>query len=155
MNAEVKVHSTSEKRGFELPLFGLPKMEVPGVLNEIAEQSVTRAKENCEKMRAASGEMADVFRQAYSTNARSAADYGLKIIEISSINTNSAFDFFSNLIETRSLSDIVTLSATHARKTFDVASAQNKELWDLAQRVAAETTEPIRSSVTRVLQKVA
>lgn len=155
MNAEVKVKSTGGKRGFELPFFGLPKMEMPGILNEIAEQNVTRAKENCEKMRTASGEVADVFRQAYSTNAKSAADYGLKIIEISTINANSNFDFFTSLIGTRSLSDIMALSAAHARKTFDVASAQNKELWDLAQRVATETAEPIRNSVTKVLQKVA
>ena len=138
------------KRAFEMPLFELPKMAMPGVFLEIAEQSAVRVKENCEKMKAASGEMADVLRETYSTNAKGAADYGIKVIEISSVNTTSAFDFFTNLIGTKSLSEIMTLSAVQARKNFDVASAQNKELWNLAQKAAIETAEPIKKSVARL-----
>jgi hypothetical protein len=55
---------------------------------------------------------------------------------------------------TKSLSEIMTLSAVQARKSFDVASAQNKELWDLTQKAAIETAEPIKKSVARVLQNV-
>ena len=150
-NANVQA---SEKRGFDMPLFELPKMAMPGVFRGIAEHSVERVKENCEKMKTASGEMADVLRETYSTNAKGAADYGIKVIQISSVNTTTAFDFFSNLMGTKSLSEIMTLSAVQARKNFDVASAQNKELWDLVQKVATETAEPIKNSVTRVLQKV-
>ena len=142
------------KRAFEMLLFELPKMAMPGIFLEIAEQSAVRVKENCEKMKAASGEMADVLRETYSTNAKGAADYGIKVIEISSVNTTSAFDFFTNLIGTKSLSEIMTLSAVQARKNFDVASAQNKELWNLAQKAAIETAEPIKKSVARVLQNV-
>jgi phasin len=142
----------SEKLVFDMPLFELPKMAMPGVFRGIAEHSVVRVKENCKKMKAASGEMADILRETYSTNAKAAADYGIKVIEISNDNTTSAFDFFTNLMGTKSLSEIMTLSAAHAHKYFDVASAQNKELWDLAQKAAIETAEPIKKSVARVLQ---
>jgi hypothetical protein len=54
----------------------------------------------------------------------------------------------------KSVSEIIKLSAGQARKNFDVASAQNMELWGLAQKVATETAEPVKKSVTRVLQKV-
>jgi phasin len=150
-NANVEA---SGKRAFEMPLFELPKMAMPGIFLEIAEQSAVRVKENCEKMKSASGEMADALREAYSTNAKASADYGVKVIEISSVNTNSAFDFLSSLIGTKSVSEIIKLSAGQARKNFDVASAQNMELWGLAQKVATETAEPVKKSVTRVLQKV-
>src|ERR1700732_130699 len=143
-----------EKRGFDMPLFELPKMAMPEVFRGIAEHSVVRVKENCEKMKAASGEMADVLRETYSTNAKGAADYGIKVIEISNDNTTSAFDFFTNLMGTKSLSEIMTLSAAQAHKNFDVASAQNKELWDLAKKAAIETAEPIKKSVARALQNV-
>jgi hypothetical protein len=66
-NANVQA---SEKRGFDMPLFEFPKMAMPGVFRGIAENSVVRVKENCEKMKAASGEMADVLRETYSTNAK-------------------------------------------------------------------------------------
>src|SRR6266478_378108 len=123
----------NEKQGFNMPFFAMS-----GLFGGIAEQSVVRARENYEKMKAASGEMADIFRETYSTNAKGAADYGAKVIEISGANTDSAFDFFTNLMGTKSLSEIMTLSAVQARKNFDVASAQNKELWNLAQKAARE-----------------
>jgi phasin len=145
----------NEKRGFDMPLFDLSKMAMPGIFRGIAEQSVERARENCEKMTAASGEIADVLREAYSTSAKGAAEYGGKVIEISGANTASAFDFLTNLMGTKSLSEIITLSATQSRKNFDTASAQNKELWDLARKVATETTEPMKKGVTTALQKVA
>src|SRR5258706_1889217 len=66
------------KRAFEMLLFELPKMAMPGIFLEIAEQSAVRVKENCEKMKAASGEMADTLRETYSTNAKASADSGLK-----------------------------------------------------------------------------
>jgi hypothetical protein len=43
------------------------------------------------------------------------------------------------------------LSAAQAHKAFDTASAQNKELWELAQKLA--TGEPIRKHVAKVLHQ--
>ncbi len=144
-----KVH-TNENLGVDMPLFAMP-----GIFRGIAEQSVVRARENCEKMQAASGEIANIVRETYSSNAKGAADYAVKVVEISGVNTNSAFDFLSNLMDTKSLSEIIRLSATQNRRNFEAVSAQNRELWDLVQKVANETAEPIKNSVTRTLQKVA
>src|SRR5712664_3973098 len=123
-NAKVQAN---EKQGFDMPLFAMP-----GIFRGITEQSVVRVRENCEKMKAASGEIAEILREAYSTNAKGAADYGAKVIEISSVNATSAFDFLTHLMGTRSLSEIVQLSATHSRKNFETTSVQSKELWELA-----------------------
>ena len=144
-NAKVEAN---EKRGFDIPLFAMP-----GIFRGIAEQGAVRAKETYERMKAASGEIADILRETYSTNANGAADYGAKVIEISSANTNSAFDFLTSLMNTKSLSEIIQLSATQSRKNFEVTSSQNKELWQLAQKVATETAEPIKTGFTKVLQK--
>jgi phasin len=147
-NVEVNTNPPNPKLGFDMPLFA-----VPGIFGNIAEQNTVRAKESCEKMKAASGEIADILREAYSTNAKAAADYGAKVIEISSANTSSAFDFLTHLMSTKSLAEIMQLSATQSRKNFEVTSAQNKELWELAQKAATETATPIKNSLTRVLQK--
>jgi phasin len=144
----VEVSTNPPKLGFDMPLFAMP-----GIFSGIAEQSAVRAKESYEKMKAASGEIADILGEAYSTNAKGAADYGAKVIEISGANAGSAFDFLTHLMGMKSLSEIIQLSATQSRKNFEIASAQNKELWELAQKVATETAEPIKKSFTRVLQK--
>ena len=138
----------NEKQGFDMPLFAMP-----GIFHGIAEQSVVRVRDNCEKIKAASGEIGEILRETYTTNAKGAADYGVKVIEISGVNTNSVFDFLTNLMDTKSLSEIIQLSATQSRKNFEVVSAQNRELWELAQKVATETAEPIKRNFTRVLQK--
>src|ERR1700731_1444780 len=112
-----------------MPLFGFPRIAVPGVFGELAEQGVARAQEGCEKIKAASEEMAEALRESYSNNARSATDYGLKVIETSNANAASAIDFFAHLLGGKSVTDVFTLSVAQARKTFDTASAENKELW--------------------------
>ena len=48
MNANVEAGG---KRAFVMPLFELPKMAMPGIFLEIAEQSAVRVKENCDKMK--------------------------------------------------------------------------------------------------------
>lgn len=143
-----------ENRGFELPLFGLLRMTVPGAFRGIAEPGVARVKENCERMKTVSEEMADALRQTCTTNAKAATDYGVKVIDISSVNTTSTLDFLVRLADAKSLPEIMSLSITQARKNVDIASAQNRELWDLAQRVATEAAEPIKKGVAGVLQRV-
>jgi len=84
--------------GFRMPLFEFPRIALPGMFDELAKQGVARAQEGCEKVKAASEEMAEALRETYSSNARSATDYGLKVIETSNANTASAIDFFAHLL---------------------------------------------------------
>ena len=139
--------------GFRMPLFEFPRIALPGMFDELAKQGVARAQEGCEKVKAASEEMAEALRETYSSNARSATDYGLKVIETSNANTASAIDFFAHLLGSKSMTDVITLSAAQAHKAFETASAQNKELWELAQKLATETGEPIRKHVAKVFHQ--
>jgi phasin len=135
--------------------FDMPFFNFQAIFGNLAEQGAARAKANFEQMKAASEEITEALREACSTNATRAADYGTKMIEISNINTSSALEFLSQLADARSFADVVNLSSTHGRKTFEAASGQNRELWDLAQKVATETAEPIKNSFNRVLRKAA
>lgn len=135
--------------------FDMPFFNIQAIFGDLAEQGAARAKANFEQMKAASEEISEALREACATNATRAADYGTKIIEISNINTSSALEFLSHLADARSFVDVVNLSTTHTRKTLEAASGQNRELWDLAQKVATETAEPIKKSFNRVLHRAA
>ena len=63
----------------EFPKFELPKMEIPAAFREIAEKSVSQAKETYEKMKSAAEEATDIVEHTYSTATRGASDYGLKL----------------------------------------------------------------------------
>ena len=140
---------------FEFPKFDIPKVEMPAAFRELAERGVAQAKDTYEKMKAAAEEATDVLETTYSTASKGASDYGLKMIEAARVNTNAAFDFAGELMAAKTLSEIVELSSTHARKQFEALTQQTKELNALAQKVATDTAEPIKSGMSKAFAKVA
>jgi phasin len=139
---------------FELPNFELPKMEIPAAFREMAEKSVSQAKETYEKMKSAAEEATDMLEDTYATASKGASDYGLKMIEAARENTNAAFDFASQLMTVKSLSEMVELSTAHSRKQFETLTAQSKELAAIAQKVATDACEPVKESFGKAFKKV-
>src|SRR6202012_3936166 len=140
---------------FEMQKFDIPKVEMPAAFREFAERGVAQAKDTYEKMKAAAEEATDVLETTYSTASKGASDYGLKMIEAARVNTNAAFDYASELVTAKTLSEFIELSSAHARKQFETMTAQTKELGALAQKVAPETTEPIKAGMNKAFSKVA
>src|SRR4051812_19703558 len=139
---------------FELPNFEIPKMEIPAAFREMAEKSVSQAKETYEKMKSAAEQATDLIEDTYATASKGASDYGLKCIEAARENTNASFDFATKLMSVKSLSEMVELSTAHARKQFEAMTAQSKDLAALAQKVTADTVEPVKESVSKAFKKV-
>ncbi len=140
---------------FEIPSFDMPKFEVPAAFREAAEKGVAQAKEGWEKMKSATEEATEVLEESYATAAKGASEYSLKAMDAARTNTNAAFDFVSTMATAKSLSELVELSSTHARKQFDTVAAQTKELTSLAQKVTTEAIEPLKTGITSALKKVA
>jgi len=140
---------------FEMPKFEIPKVEMPAAFREIAERGVAQCKDTYEKMKAAAEEATDVLETTYSTASKGASDYGLKVIETARVNTNAAFDFFGEMITAKTPSEVIELASAHARKQFETLTEQSKELGALAQKVATETAEPIKSGMSKAFSKVA
>src|SRR6202521_624535 len=92
---------------FELPKFDMPKVEMPAAFREFAERGAAQCKDTYEKMKAAAEEATDVLETTYSTAAKGASDYGLKVIEATRVNTNAAFDYAGELFTAKSLSEVV------------------------------------------------
>ena len=139
----------------EMPSFDMPKMEVPAAFREFAEKSVSQAKDNWEKMKAVTEDATDMIETSYSTASKGASDYGLALIDAARSNTNAAFDFYGQIMTAKSLSEVIELSTSHTRKQFEAMTAQSKDLAALAQKVATDTVEPIKSGMTTAKKKVA
>jgi phasin len=138
---------------FEMPKFDIPKVEMPAAFREMAERGVAQAKDTYEKMKAAAEEATDVLETTYSTATKGASDYGLKVIEVARANTNAAFDFAGEVMAAKTLSEVVELTSAHARKQFEALTQQSKELGTLAQKVATETAEPIKTGMNKAFNK--
>jgi phasin len=147
--------SPFEMPKFEMPKFEIPKVEMPAAFREFAERGVAQAKDTYEKMKAAAEEATDMLETTYSTASKGTSDYGLKVIEAARVNTNAAFDYAGELLAAKTLSEVIELSSTHARKQFEALTAQSKELGALAQKVATDAAEPIKSGMNKAFAKVA
>jgi len=146
--ATSKSKSKASPATFEMPKFGLlnfefPKMGIPAAFREIAEKSVSQAKETYERMKAAAEEATDTLEDTYATATKGASDYGLKVIAAARDNTSAAFDFASQLVMVKSVSEMIELTTAHTRKQYEVLTGQSKELMAIAQKVAADSMEPV------------
>ena len=135
---------------FEMPKFDISNMEMPEAFHEMTEKSVAHAKDTYAKAKVVSEEAADLLQNTYATVAKGATDYNFKVIEIARTNTRAAFDYAHELLGVKSPSEFIELSTAQMHKQFDIASAQNRELCALAQEVATETAESIKSRVSKV-----
>jgi hypothetical protein len=93
-----------------------------------------------QKAKAATEQATNQLKEAYTTAAKCATDYNLKVIEIARANTNTAVDNAFELLGVKSLTEFVELSTKHARMQFEVMTTQTKELAELAQKVTTEIT---------------
>jgi phasin len=137
-------------KNFEMPKFDMSNMEMPEAFREMTEKGLAHA---YAKAKLASEEAADLLQKTYATVVKGANDYNLKLFEIARANTRAAFDYAHELLGVKSPSEFIELSTAQMRKQFDVVSGQNKELCALAQEVATEAGESIKTSVSKAFNK--
>jgi phasin len=140
---------------FDIPSFEMPKFEVPAAFREFAEKGVAQTRDAYEKMKAAAEHNTEMLETVYTNATQGSTEYGLKVIEIARFNTNAAFTFVEKLFGVKSPSELVEVATAHSRMQFETLTAQGKELGTLAQKVATETAEPIKSGVEKAMKKVA
>jgi phasin len=138
---------------FGMSKYEMPKMEVPAEFREMTDKGVAHVRDAYAKAKAASEETVDLLANVYETVAKGATEYNLKLIEIARTNNRAAFDYAHELLGVKSPSELIELSSAHMRKQFDVVSAQNKELYALAQELTADATEPIKTRMSKAFNK--
>ncbi len=133
---------------FEMPKFEMPKMEMPAAFRELAEKGIAQAKGNYEKLKSAAEQATDTLEETYNTASSGYSGYGLKLIETARANSNAAFDLYGELLSAKSYSEVVEKTTAYMRAQFDTMTAQAKELTEHAQKVATDTAEPIKESIS-------
>jgi phasin len=140
---------------FDLSKFELPSLEAPAALREFAEQGITQAKAAYEKAKAAVAETSGVLERSYASASGGVAACQRHLIDAARANANAGFDYAAALLAVKSPSDVVEVSAAHAREQFQALTAQAKVLGELVQKLAVETAEPIKTGVTRTFENAA
>ena len=132
---------------------GFPKTDVPKEFREMAEKGTAQAKDTYEKMRAATTEAADLFKDSYTMGVKGMQDFNNKFIEFAHANTNAAFDFFQKMSGVQSPSAYLELSTEHARKQIETLTEQTKQLAALAQKGTLAAAEPLKTGVAKAFNR--
>lgn len=128
---------------------GLPNREAPEAIRESAGKGVADAKDTYEKATVSAEQATDLLKNTFTTVAKGAANYNLKVLEIARTNTSTAFDDARELLGVKSLPEFVELSTAHARKRFEAMTSQAKELTELAVKLTPEIADPFKTGVTK------
>lgn len=130
-------------------------LEVPPAIREIAEKGLATCRENYAKLKDTAEQVNSALEDTYTTASKGVAQYNSKVLEAVQSNVNSSFDYFNSLLATKTLAEAVELSTGHARKQFETLTAQAKDLSTLAQKVAADSAEPLKTSVEKTIRPAA
>lgn len=136
---------------FEMPSFDMPKMEVPAAMREAAEKSVAQAKEAYEKMKSAAEETTDMIEDTYATYTKGAVEIAGKAFDNTKTNTAAMLDFAKDMMTVKSVAELVEKQTAFARAQFEAFSAQSKEMQTIAQKIANDTTAPMKAATEKAV----
>lgn len=123
--------------------------------SDFVERGLAQAKETHDRMMTAGEATTTMFREVLTSAAKGSADCHLRMIEMARANANAVYDFAGELMAAESLSELMELSTDRARRQIDAATEQFKQISALAQKVATETTEPIKANLSRTFKQAA
>lgn len=83
---------------------------------------------------------------AYATTLERMAEFNSTAIAAWRTNAEATIQHWRNLASVKSLSEAISLNATHARRQMDAVRAQTTELSTLATRIVREATNPSKST---------
>jgi phasin len=126
-----------------------PVRDMQENVRKATERGVEETRAAYARVKAAAEEATGSLETSYSTASKGILEFNTKALEAMRANTDAAFDLVKALFSAKSLSEAITLQSEHARKQYEAMSFQAKELVNLAQKVAADAAEPIKSTVVR------
>ena len=119
-------------------------------VRDAMETTAERSREVSETIGAAANEATVVMQNSFSTMLYGMQEYNSKVVEFAQANTKSHVEFVQRLAGVKSPSEFVVISNDYARHQLTMLTEQAKELAALAQKVAASTTEPLKTGFAKV-----
>lgn len=114
---------------------------------KLAEKGVAQTRDAVEKLSASTKDALSAFDASATIVAKGFSEINAKAFEALQANSASTFAFFDALTGARTVADAVALAPAHASKTIESLQAQARDISSLAQKVAQESGEPLKSVI--------
>ena len=138
---------------FEAFAFPASAFEVPTAFREAAETSVAQFRDNYDKMKTAAEDATALVEETLETVRSGALGLSEKTLETARTNSEASFEFARDLFAAKTVSDVIELQTAFARKQFDAASAQVKDLQELTTKIVTDTTKPVAEKVEKTIKE--
>ena len=131
----------------------LPGTEVPNMVREMAESSITSARQMYETARGAAEEATDMMEDTYENVRKSYTEMNMKLIDQAQANTDRVFAFAKEVAGVKSVSEAVELQTKFVREQFEAFASQAREMQETATKLAAETSGPMKEAWEKSVNK--
>lgn len=119
---------------------------------DFAQKSVDQAQVAFEKASVATQENVAVLDIVATTYKSGVVDFQKKAMEFTNKNMEQAFAFSRKLFAVKEFGDVVSLQQSFVKDQTESFKAQAGELNEIAMRVSAEATKPLKQSFEKSIQ---
>lgn len=137
---------------FEAFSFPTPTFEVPAAVREFAEKSVNQARDAYAKLKTSADEATALVEETVETARAGTYAIGLKAVDAAKSNSDASFSFARELFGAKSMTDVIEMQSTFARKQFDAFTSQFREFQALTEKLVTETTKPVTDKVQKTFK---
>jgi phasin len=137
-------------KAIEAPAAALSELQ--GNLRSVVEKGLVETRAAYAKAKTSADETASALETSYAAAKAGVVAINAKALEALRANVEANFDFMKSAIAVKNVADFVTLQGEFTRKRLEAMTDQTKELSALAQKLAAETAEPIKGQVAKTLR---
>ncbi len=135
---------------FEAPVKSMTEMQEK--MREMMEKGISETHANFTKAKTAADEANGALEASFTSAKTGVAEINGKAFDALRASVESNFDFVKSVLGVKSVADYVTLHSEFARKQIETLTGQTKELAALAQKVATESAEPIKTQVAKTFK---
>jgi phasin len=135
---------------FEAPAKSMTEMQEK--MRAMIEKGIAETRGVYTKARSAADETNSALEASFVTAKTGAVEINAKVLEALRASADANFDFVKSILGVKSIGDYVTLHSEFARKQIETLTGQTKEIAALAQKVATESAEPIKTQVAKTFK---
>lgn len=137
---------------FDAFSFPAPSFEVPAAFRDFAEKSVSTARDTYAKIKSAADDATGLVEETIETAREGAFAIGVKALDTAKTNSDASFALARDLFGAKTVSEVIELQSSFARKQFDAFTEQFKEFQALGEKLVTYTTKPVTDKVEKTFK---
>lgn len=145
-----KTTKTAAQDAFAIP--GMPAMEVPPAIRDIAENTVAQSKEVFEKIKTSTEEATTILNDTADKTRDGLSQFNEKAIDVAKTNTEATFSHAKEVLAVKTFAEVIELQTAFAKTQFDAFQGQVKTFQDMTAKLTEETSAPYKAAFQKTAE---